>query len=59
MEKVYTFTPLHEYKKNEEKDNKGIFIAKNSNFKLRSVYKEINKSVYIRNIDWDYFNNKK
>lgn len=48
MGKEYTFTPLHEYKKNEEKDDKGIFIAKNPNFKLRSVYKEINKPIYIK-----------
>lgn len=57
MKKEYTFTPLNEYKKVKDDKDKTTyeFIPKSSNLPLRSVYKEINKPVLVRNIDWSYF----
>ena len=64
MKKEYIFIPipLQEYKKIKEKYNKEksnyTFTPKSSNFPLKSVYKKINKPIYVREIDWNYFNNK-
>ena len=64
MKKEYTFIPipLQEYKKIKEKYNKEksnyTFTPKSSNFPLKSVYKEVNKPIYVREIDWNYFDNK-